>query len=124
MIWALVTLALIIAWSVVMMVTAKNPQVVPEPEIDVQDDMVVFDFGAVQVIRSYTLEYDGTDWAVFWTGEDIAGDDSPIPADIFYEAAHIDDEAILDYHADSLREADHYRREGDYGYHGVSRDEF
>ena len=116
------SIAALIATCAIAVLTAPLPRVIPAPSIDIQDDMVIFDFGVVQVIRSYTLESDGESWAVFWTDLDVTGEDCD--ADPFIEVAHIDDEAILDYHSDSLREADHYRREGDYGYHGVRRDEF
>lgn len=115
----------VLCTCIVAIITAPRPNVIKTPDYEIYDDKVVFDFhDGVKVVASYELESDGEGWFVRWGMPDFETEREDFEAVPYLSEAIIDDEVVLDWNDDRIRETDHFNAVGEYAYHGVDRRDF
>jgi hypothetical protein len=127
MIFAILVLSIttLIAICALVLITAPRPNVIKTPDYEIYDDKVVFDFrDGVKVVSPYELESDGEGWFVRWGLPDFDTEREDFEAVPYLSEALIDDEVVLEWNDDRIRETDHFNAAGEYAYHGVDRRDF
>lgn len=115
----------LIATCALALITAPRPNVIKTPDYDIYDDKVVYDFhDGVKVVSPYELESDGEGWFVRWGLPDFDTEREDFEAVSYLSEAIIDDDVVLEWNDDRIRETDHFNAVGEYAYHGVDRRDF